>query len=708
MNVSAYSDVMQIVALVFLLGTAVLLARRAYSAWRGGTVFAVLIVTTTLLFTIQRVVHLVHLPASSAETVLAGTSGPTVSEAAPRTEQPSPAPLRRQIAKARPATIPETLPPSAVAEAPTPLAPRHATVLAGTTLIVRTQQTLSTVRNLKGDTFSATLEQPLVADGYVIAEKGAIVDGVVERSQRAGRVEGVAGLAITLVRLETSGGQKLPISTNLHEVQGERSRGSDAKKVGAAAAIGATIGAIVGGGKGAAIGAGLGAGAGGGAVVATRGKDAVIPSESVVVFYLKAPLGDEAKGLTAAAAGSNNAIPPAGVARAEDAPIGVSAVIDRVLDGVVALETDASRGTGFFASNDCQVLTNAHVVAGAKEIVAKDRQQRLLTAEVIAANPDRDLALLRAKTAECRPLVVERFPSVKIADEVYAVGNPLGLTGTVTKGIVSSIRTVGDGIQLFQIDAALNPGNSGGPLVDRQGRVVGINTFKWQGVGLNFAVSTSEVFRAFGTALGERKGNQSYANAVPPRPRRDYAANNEDDLEVAGVSPGITPPMTPGPGTGLRTQSGGQAPVAVYVSAPMKDGFVDTNKDIQDSVKDVQHHLSGMREFRIVESREKADITVTVLMRGVGSQAYGQRLRYSEYSSGYYTNAELTNTPMVAQTLWVSAVMEIGTYRKEFTGTALNIPGARWGRWNECAGHLAKDVKSWVRANAEQIRAHRR
>ncbi len=138
----------------------------------------------------------------------------------------------------------------------------------------------------------------------------------------------------------------------------------------------------------------------------------------------------------------------------------------------------------------------------------------------------------------------------------------------------------------------------------------------------------------------------------------------------------------------LHAQGAGQAPVAVYVSAPMKDGFVDTNKGIQDSVKDVQRRLSGMKEFRLVESREKADITVTVLMRGVGSEAYGQRLNYTEYSGSYYKNAQLTNTPMVAQTLWVSAVMEVGAYRKEFTGTALNVPGQRWGRWSECDAQI--------------------
>lgn len=150
-----------------------------------------------------------------------------------------------------------------------------------------------------------------------------------------------------------------------------------------------------------------------------------------------------------------------------------------------------------------------------------------------------------------------------------------------------------------------------------------------------------------------------------------------------------------------------KAIATVYVSAPMRDGFVDTGKEIQDTVKDVRSHLSGMKEFRVVESPSQADLVLTVVMRGVGSQSYGQRINYSEQGGPYYKNAQLTNTPMVAQTLWVSAVMAIGTYNKEFTGTALNVPGVRWGRWNECADHLAKDLKSWAVANREQIEQHR-
>jgi hypothetical protein len=213
---------------------------------------------------------------------------------------PEPAPPAQAAAQAppsapaAPAQPPQSTPPQEVIlpttridTPPPPRQPHKITIPAGTSLTVRLGETLSTARNRPGDTFTATLDQPLIIDGLAIAERGARVEGKVVQSDRAGRVSGTSRLELQLSNLHASDGQVAPIETALFSKVGETSKGSDVKKIGAGAAIGAAIGAIAGGGKGAAIGAGVGGAAGTGTVMATRGKDAEIPVETRLTFRLQ-------------------------------------------------------------------------------------------------------------------------------------------------------------------------------------------------------------------------------------------------------------------------------------------------------------------------------------------------------------------------------------------------------------------------------------
>jgi hypothetical protein len=164
------------------------------------------------------------------------------------------------------------------------------TLPAGSELKVRTTNTLSTKTVQSGETFTASLEEPIVDGGWVVAEKGATVYGKVVNADQGGRVKGVASLSVRLTELQTSDGQRVEINTDSYGVQAKSSKKDDLKKVGIAAGVGAAIGAIAGGGSGAAKGAGIGAGAGSGVVLATRGDPAVIPSESVLRFALSEPV----------------------------------------------------------------------------------------------------------------------------------------------------------------------------------------------------------------------------------------------------------------------------------------------------------------------------------------------------------------------------------------------------------------------------------
>jgi hypothetical protein len=164
------------------------------------------------------------------------------------------------------------------------------TIPGGTLLTVRIDETLRSDRNRMGDSFRATLDQPLVVDGAVIAERGSRVEGRVAEVEEAGRVKGVARMALELVRLNTSDGQRVRLQTESFARLGDKDTKKDAIKIGAAAAIGAAIGAIAGGGKGAAIGAATGGAAGTGGVLMTRGSAAEVPAETRISFKLRDPI----------------------------------------------------------------------------------------------------------------------------------------------------------------------------------------------------------------------------------------------------------------------------------------------------------------------------------------------------------------------------------------------------------------------------------
>jgi hypothetical protein len=209
-------------------------------------------------------------------------ASPPVAEA-PQSPPPAPAPA---ASPAPPENVPVqnvSLPAPAVETR----VPHTVTLAAGTMLPVRIGEALSSARNQPGDTFLATLTQPLVIDGWVIAERGARVEGRVIDATPAGRVKGVSHLGISIVRLATADGQNIRIRTEQYVKDGPASTGTDAAKIGGGAALGAIIGAIVGGGKGAGIGAGAGGAAGAGDVLLTRGKPAEIPVEARVSFRVQ-------------------------------------------------------------------------------------------------------------------------------------------------------------------------------------------------------------------------------------------------------------------------------------------------------------------------------------------------------------------------------------------------------------------------------------
>ena len=153
-------------------------------------------------------------------------------------------------------------------------------------------------------------------------------------------------------------------------------------------------------------------------------------------------------------------------------------------------------GSGFIISQDGQIVTNHHVVAGADQVTVKLADGRKFDAEIVGSDPMTDLALLKVEADAALPVVeFGDSDALRVGDEVVAVGNPFGLGGTVTSGIVSALsRDIRSGPfdDFIQTDAAINRGNSGGPLFNDDGDVIGVNTAIISpgggSVGIGFAV----------------------------------------------------------------------------------------------------------------------------------------------------------------------------------------------------------------------------
>jgi hypothetical protein len=170
-----------------------------------------------------------------------------------------------------------------------PLVSPPLTMRPGTTLTVRINEPLSSDHNQVGDLFSATLTQPVIVLGIVVARYGQTVAGQVVEAKKAGRVSGVSRLGITLTSLTLVDGQHVPIQSQLVVRQGPTSAERDVAAVAGTTGLGAAIGAAAGWGKGAAIGAGAGAAAGVIGVLLTRGYPTVVGPEALLTFQSTAP-----------------------------------------------------------------------------------------------------------------------------------------------------------------------------------------------------------------------------------------------------------------------------------------------------------------------------------------------------------------------------------------------------------------------------------
>ncbi|MDG4802449.1 trypsin-like peptidase domain-containing protein [Micromonospora sp. WMMD980] len=212
--------------------------------------------------------------------------------------------------------------------------------------------------------------------------------------------------------------------------------------------------------------------------------------------------------------------PGPSAASAAPVPAELVTAAGKTVPGVVSVMVGGmsgagASGSGFAIDNEQHIVTNDHILArgGSGPVTVETSDGRRLAAEVVGRAPDSDLAVLKVPaSAGLPPLPLAKPNATRVGEPVLAVGSPLGLSGTVTAGIVSALNRqvrIGNGRHTaVQTDASINPGNSGGPLVNARGEVVGVNTaiatIDGNGsIGIGFAIPIDQVQQTADTIIGK-------------------------------------------------------------------------------------------------------------------------------------------------------------------------------------------------------------
>jgi S1-C subfamily serine protease len=211
------------------------------------------------------------------------------------------------------------------------------------------------------------------------------------------------------------------------------------------------------------------------------------------------------------------------------------------------------QGSGFVLDKAGHILTNNHVVEGANRgIEVMLSNKRRYAATVVGVDKVHDLALLKIDAPDLQPVTLADSSGLNVGQKVYAIGNPFGLSGTMTRGIISSIRSIrnGDGAPIedaIQTDAAINPGNSGGPLLNSSGQVIGINTMiasngadQSSGIGFAIPINTAKAVLAdllrYGRVKRPSLGIVSYA--IGPDLASQMGLSSDYGVLIQRVIPG--------------------------------------------------------------------------------------------------------------------------------------------------------------------------
>jgi S1-C subfamily serine protease len=273
---------------------------------------------------------------------------------------------------------------------------------------------------------------------------------------------------------------------------------------------------------------------------------------------------------------------------------------------------------------DGHILTNYHVIADARQVEVTMHNRKKYKATVVGTDPAHDLAVIQIKATELVPAVLGNSQNLQVGQKVYAIGNPFGLAGTMTRGIVSSIRPVrepnGATIdEAIQTDAAINPGNSGGPLMNWHGEVIGINTMilssvnQNAGIGFAIPINTAKAVLNDLMTLGRVRRPALGVRTIP------ISAELADEIGLPADYGLLIVQVTPGGSADLAGLKGGTERAYLGNIPIMLGGdlivAIDGQKveDEQDLSQMMNNHRAGDTvKVTIFRNKKKMDVSVAL------------------------------------------------------------------------------------------------
>jgi len=293
-------------------------------------------------------------------------------------------------------------------------------------------------------------------------------------------------------------------------------------------------------------------------------------------------------------------------------------------DFFYGLVPQEGQGSGFVIDKEGHILTNYHVIAEARQVEVTMHNRKKYKATIVGTDPPHDLAVIQIKAPDLVPAILGDSANLQVGQKVYAIGNPFGLSGTMTRGIVSSIRPVREpnGAMIdeaIQTDAAINPGNSGGPLMNWHGEVIGINTMilsnanQSAGIGFAIPINTAKAVLNDLMTLGRVRRPALGVRTIPISPELadEIGLPVDYGLLVVGVVPGGSADRA-----GLRAgeEKAYLGNIPIMLGGDLIVAIDDQKvQDQQDLTQMMNNHRAGDTvKVTIYRAKKKIDVNVSL------------------------------------------------------------------------------------------------